>query len=136
MLVAVKKLNPARLLVMDAFALIPGHQTQTVRQMLAEGLPRRVLPTLQHSGVRSANAESDLKFIPCLAPHMLAAAIELLVPSYEKEAVASGLGNIHVARLLTIYQHEWYGARFPATIYTRGCHYASHACSLEALACM
>jgi hypothetical protein len=29
----------------------------------------------------------------------------------------------------------WYGARFSTGIYTRGCHW-SHACSLEALACV
>ena len=50
---------------------------------------------------------SDLKLLPCLPSHLLSCAFELMLPSYEAETVSSGLQDAHVARLLTMYQHEW-----------------------------
>eukprot|EP00729_Bicosta_minor_P016807 gene16807-954_t len=109
-LVALGNLEHARMLALKILTALPA-DAPSVRAMLCNGLPERVKPTLQHSmGSGSGgggSGGSDLKLLPCLPPHIVSCTFELLLPSYEADAAASGLADAHVARLLTVYQHEW-----------------------------
>lgn len=109
-LVALGNLEHARMLALKILTALPA-DAPSVRAMLCNGLPERIKPTLQHSmGSGSGgggSGGSDLKLLPCLPPHIVSCTFELLLPSYEADAAASGLADAHVARLLTVYQHEW-----------------------------
>ena len=40
-------------------------------------------------------------------PHLICFALELLVPCYERDFEAMGQSDETLARLITVYQHEW-----------------------------